>query len=59
MKYSIDKGVFLCIRDEFDNLIFIISKHNTWGKSEYDHKGKQIYFENSRGLNKIMYYDEI
>lgn len=43
MKYKINKVNALIIYNDFDNLIFIISKENQWVNWEYDHNGNTIY----------------
>lgn len=49
MKYRINYYGDLVIENDSYKQIFAISKYNNWGKWEYNHKGKEIYFENSSG----------
>lgn len=53
MKYYINEYDELVIHNDSGNEIFGINKDNNWIKSDFDHKGREIYYEDDTGfINK-------
>ena len=49
IKWDFKANGNLEIKDKNGKVIYYENLYNNWAKWEYDSKGNQIYFENSRG----------
>ena len=49
IKWDFKTNGYLEIKDKNGKIIYYEGLNGVWGKNEYDSKGNQIYFENSRG----------